>query len=168
MSIPPGAAATGNAARRSVCELAFVDLPSDLESNDEEEDRHQAVVDPEVDGLLDGQVTCAEAERQLDEVVVSGGPGRVGDHHRRDRRDEENDAARRLDAKERLDRRDDALHPTPRHRRGLGRSWKTALDIWARDQRDLPCNERCDEKTGGPTTLVDLPQAMEPRHSRTG
>ena len=46
--MPPSAAASGSAARRSSRSSPRVDLAPDLEPDDEEEDRHQAVVDPEV------------------------------------------------------------------------------------------------------------------------
>ena len=47
-NMPPTAAASGSAARRSSLSSPAVDLATDLEPDDEEEDRHQPVVDPEV------------------------------------------------------------------------------------------------------------------------
>ena len=47
------AATTGRAARRQLAQLADDELALDLEADDEEEDRHQPVVDPEMDRRLE-------------------------------------------------------------------------------------------------------------------
>ena len=43
---PPSAAIAGSAAARAVAQLADDELALDLQPDDEEEDRHQPVVDP--------------------------------------------------------------------------------------------------------------------------
>ena len=45
---PPTAASAGSAAARAVAQLAVDELALDLEPDDEEEQRHQPVVDPVV------------------------------------------------------------------------------------------------------------------------
>ena len=46
---------TGKHASRSARQLALDDLALDLEADEEEEDRHQAVVDPEQQRLVESE-----------------------------------------------------------------------------------------------------------------
>ena len=63
--MPPSAANTGRAARAELAQLARVDLAPDLEPDDEEEDHHQAVVDPEVQIALEREPAGAKADRRV-------------------------------------------------------------------------------------------------------
>ena len=77
-------------------QLAGQQLALDLEPDDEEEDRHQPVVDPVGQRQLQADGAGPQAGRQVQQALVGPGPGRVrpreGGHRRRD----QDDAARRL------------------------------------------------------------------------
>ncbi len=53
-------------------QLADDELTLDLESNDEEEDRHERVVDPVLERLLEAEVAHEEARQRMPELVVRG------------------------------------------------------------------------------------------------
>ena len=101
-TMPPSAAKAGSAASRAVAQLAAHQLPLDLEPHDEEEEGHQPVVHPVAEVL--GAVERADPEDDLGapEAVVATPPRRVGPHERDHRRDEQHDAAGRLDVQELL------------------------------------------------------------------
>ena len=80
-------------------------LPLDLEPDDEEEDHHQSVVDPEMDVAFERQATDAQPDGRMQESVVSRAPGRVRPDEGGDCRGEQEDAARCLDGEKGLDRR---------------------------------------------------------------
>jgi hypothetical protein len=87
-----------------VAELSLVHLAPDLEAHDEEEDRHQAVVDPEVQ--RPGERPGADRERGVGvpQGVIGAGPRRVGPDHRDRGGGDQRDAAGGLDRQEALDR----------------------------------------------------------------
>ena len=58
------------------------DLVFDLQPHDEEEDRHQAILDPLQDGLGDFDVPRLEGEGMLDQAEIACRPGRVGENDR--------------------------------------------------------------------------------------
>ncbi len=105
--MPPAAATSGSVAWAVVDECAVMHLASDLETDDEEEDGHQHVVDQEVQREAPGQ------SRRVPEVLVACMPARVGEGERDGRGGEERDTARRLDPQElvqRLQQARDACH----------------------------------------------------------
>jgi hypothetical protein len=84
-------------------ELADQELALDLEADDEEEDRHQAVVDPV--GEREVEARTAERDPCLDvlHVPVQLGPRRVGPDEGDQRRSDQDDAGSTLGRKELLD-----------------------------------------------------------------
>ncbi len=75
-------------------ELAHDDLALDLETDDEEEDRHQAVVDPVAERHLERALAPGHSNVGVDELEVSVGPWRVGPDQRQNGARQQNDAAR--------------------------------------------------------------------------
>ncbi len=99
-----------------LAQLPAVDLATDLEPDDEEEDRHQPVVDPEMEVALEGEGTDLEAEGRVPQRRVGVLPGRVRPDQRDGGGQQQDDPAGGLDAQEALDGRIGA----PRERaRGL-------------------------------------------------
>ena len=84
-------------------ELADQELALDLEADDEEEDRHQAVVDPVREREVEAR--AAERDPRLDvlHVPVEPGPGRVGPSEGDERRGDQDDAGGALGREEALD-----------------------------------------------------------------
>jgi len=74
-------------------QLAEQHLALDLESDQQEEDGHQAVVDPVVQVVADGQPGNGHAEVEVPEVVESRRPRRVGREQGQDHRGHQNQAA---------------------------------------------------------------------------
>ena len=85
---------------RRVGQVAFQHLPLELEPHQQEEHRHQPVVDPEEQGLGDLQRADAHFDRDLEQGLVKGLRGRIGDGHGRRRGDHQQDAARRFELEE--------------------------------------------------------------------
>ena len=85
---PPAAAIAGRSAARAVAQLAGDQLALDLQPDDEEEHRHQPVVDP----MTQVQVQAGEIDAGVPEGLVAAERD-VGPHQRRDGADEERDAA---------------------------------------------------------------------------
>ncbi|MCZ7685692.1 MAG: hypothetical protein M5U28_45695 [Sandaracinaceae bacterium] len=90
-------------------ELPGHELALDLEAHDEEEDPHQAVVDPVVDGLLQRRARQLHARLEVQQVVVGLRVGRVGPHDRDQGRAEEQPRARQRVVHERAKRVEEAL-----------------------------------------------------------
>ncbi len=86
-----------------ITQLAQHQLPLHLEPHHEEEERHQAVVDPVVQGVAHAQRADVEADVGLPEVEVGRGERRVGEDQRDDSAREEDAARRRLDVHEALE-----------------------------------------------------------------
>ena len=61
-----------------------------------EEDRHQPVVDPQQQGLVEGERAHAHADRHVQETVVEEGPRRVADQQRHQRRKHKQQPGSRL------------------------------------------------------------------------
>ena len=59
-------------------ECAFVNFATDFHADHEEEDRHQAIVDQEVQALRDSPAADGERNRGMPEMVIAVGIGRVG------------------------------------------------------------------------------------------
>ena len=97
-------------------------LAANLEPDDEEEDHHQAVVDDPLEAPLDRKVAEPEPDRGVPEVPVRLGPRRVRPAEREGGGHEQQNAARRLDAKEAREgpRREAGCA----HERGPGFGWK--------------------------------------------
>jgi hypothetical protein len=85
-------------------ELARDQLTLDLQADDEEEDPHQAVVDPMVQRLLQHRAAHVDAGLDLQQVVVAVVPWRVGPEDGDHRAAEEQARARELVMEERLER----------------------------------------------------------------
>ena len=94
----------------ALAQLAHVELAARLEADDEEEERHQPVVDPVPHVLR--QAGAADADRQVrrPEVLV-GRRVDVDPDERRDRRGEQDDRTARLGAEELAQRRADVARP---------------------------------------------------------
>jgi hypothetical protein len=73
------------------------ELTLDLEGDDEEEDRHQAVVDQVLQILLDFEEPDVDAHLGVPQLGVAVVPRRVHPHERSDRGDQEEDAASGLE-----------------------------------------------------------------------
>ena len=96
-----------------VGEFADHDLALDLEADDEEEEHHRHVVDPEVQVPLDGEEVEVEREFIVDEVVVASRESGVrGDQGQHDRADDDEPAGG-LEPGELLKRPDEAHGASP-------------------------------------------------------
>jgi hypothetical protein len=79
----------------ALAQLAHVEFPPGLEADDEEEQRHQSVVDPVAQVLLERPAAERDVEVRRPEGVV-GGPRHVGPDQRRDGAAEQEHRAARL------------------------------------------------------------------------
>jgi len=70
-----------------------VDLPADLHADHQEEDGHQAIVDPEVQGLGEHQFAHTEGHRHVPEGFIAGGNWRVRPPKRSHGHDQQDNAA---------------------------------------------------------------------------
>ena len=70
---------------RRLRQRALDDLALDLEPDQQEEERHQAVVDPEQDRLVEDERSQREAEADPQQAVDGVGERRVGEHEGSDR-----------------------------------------------------------------------------------
>ena len=105
-----------------VAKLAEHELALHLEPDDEEEDPHQAVVDPVLERVPHLELAPREADLRLPQREEVLGERRVGEREGRHREDEQNDSARRLDvheAEQRTDQPVDALLGQARLRSSL-------------------------------------------------
>ena len=73
--MPPIAAAIGNAARRGIAQIAGDELALELQTDDEEEDRQQAVRRPRRDGQM--QMQRFRPDRELGHCAVGGDHGEL-------------------------------------------------------------------------------------------
>jgi hypothetical protein len=96
--MPPSAATTGSVA--AARQLARYQLLFDLEADDEEEQCHQAVVDPMTQVFAVHVAADREDDVGVPERLVTRAPRRVGPHQRHDRRRQQYEAAGRLDRQE--------------------------------------------------------------------
>jgi hypothetical protein len=65
---------------------AFHDLALDLEADQQEEERHQAVVDPQQQRLVEIDELPGEAEPGVEQTLDRAGERRIGEHQRQQRR----------------------------------------------------------------------------------
>ena len=116
----------GHAASRSegrehdlsgIDQLALDHLPLDLESDQEEEHGHQAVVDPQDQRLGECERTNPDLDRRSEQRLVEAFGARVGEDEPGGRRQHEQDAARRLEPQELMNRIADRAqwHHDPPH-----------------------------------------------------
>ena len=73
--MPPIAAITGSAACARRRQLADQQLALDLQPDEQEEDRHQAVVDPVQQRLFEPERRHAETDVRLEHVLVEAAGG---------------------------------------------------------------------------------------------
>jgi hypothetical protein len=83
-----------------VPQLAEHNLALHLEADDEEKDRHQAVVNPVLEGVADPELADLEAEGNLPDTQEAVGEGRVGQRQGRRREEQQHDPTGRLDVQE--------------------------------------------------------------------
>jgi hypothetical protein len=81
-------------------QVALDDLALQLHADQEEEHGHQAVVDPQQQGLADPEVAQLHDKRQLEQAIVPGGERGIGDDHGQDGGGHEHHAAGRFQAQE--------------------------------------------------------------------
>ena len=81
-------------------QLADDHLALHLEADDEEEHRHEPVVDPVLERLLEGPRPDVDPDLDVQEAFERHVGGRVGDDEREDGRAQENDAAGDLETQE--------------------------------------------------------------------
>src|SRR5918996_2421567 len=101
----------GHARTAAVAELAHVELATHLEPEDEEEERHQPVVDPVPEIAVETDVSDSQRELRRPQLLVARGPRRVDPDERRDRGCEEEERAADLRLQERPQRRGDVPPP---------------------------------------------------------
>ncbi len=83
-----------------VREFAHHGLALDLEAHQQEEDRHQQVVDPDAERLVERKLAELDLEVRLQQRLVSVRERRVRGDHRQHARHDEQDAARGLELEE--------------------------------------------------------------------
>ena len=168
-------------------QLAHVELAPDLQADDEEEERHQPVVDPVAQ--LQGDAGVAEANCDLGrpELFVGRRPRRVGPEQRQDRRGHEDDRACVLRREERPKRcrgatadrlpsvlrlagsgRVDprvALTPNGRARRGRRRGGTVSFVRHGADVtfRRAPAKPRPETSSGSTEVLPEQPSELSPQ-----
>jgi hypothetical protein len=101
-------------------QLAEHQLALHLQADDEEEEHHQAVVDPVLERVLEAERPDADAGLRPPEVVEALGERRVGEREGHRRAGEQHQAPRRLDVQETLERADEAIDRLARQRRVVG------------------------------------------------
>ena len=105
---PPNRGDNGERRTARRGQLASHQLSLDLQANDEEEHRHQRVVDPEMEGFLDEESADAEPHLGGPEALVAALPRRVCPDHRGNRARHEHNAPGGLFLGESLER---TYHP---------------------------------------------------------
>jgi hypothetical protein len=92
-----------------IAKLADHELALDLESDDEEEHRHQSVADPVLERVAQLEGAEPELDRGLPESEKGIGPGGIGEGKRCDGRRQQDDASGRLDVEEAFEGTDEAV-----------------------------------------------------------
>jgi hypothetical protein len=87
-------------------QCALVDFTTDLHADDQEEDRHQRVVDPEMQRSDEDELAKAKRNRQVPDVVIRMGERRVGPEQCGSCGHQQHDATDSLDMQELLERRE--------------------------------------------------------------
>ncbi len=83
-----------------IAQITVDELALELQADQQEEHRHEPVVDPQEQRLVDPELTDPHLHGQRDQRAVEGARGRVGDEQRQRRRSDQQDSARRLVAQE--------------------------------------------------------------------
>ena len=83
-TMPPSGRDAGQDAPRPGRELAVEDLALDLQPDQQEEHRHQGVVDPVVDGLAQSNRSDPDLAGGSQQRLVVRPEGRIGDDESRD------------------------------------------------------------------------------------
>ena len=86
-----------------------MDLTSNLHPDDQEEDRHQRVIDPEMQGLGEHPTAQTDRQRRVPERVVAGGEWRVGPDQGNCGRNQQHDAADSFDVEKAVESRESAF-----------------------------------------------------------
>ena len=94
----------GSAARRTEAKFADQHLALDLQTDKEEKDRHQAIVDPVQQVLFEMEVTEHNGDFGVPELLVKMTPGGIGPDQRDQRTGQEQDATGGLLSRELLER----------------------------------------------------------------
>ena len=92
----------GDPVRRG--QFPFQNLPLDFQADQEEEHRHEAVVDPEQQGLVDGGLTDADSHSRIEQQFIRRRQWRVGGDHGEHRGEYQEQSAGGFEADEVLDR----------------------------------------------------------------
>ncbi len=91
--------------RRFRAELAIEELALDFEADDEEEHRHEAVIDPVDKAHLEPPPARADAELGMQQMLIRGPERRICDHKRKNGACQQDHAAPGLPGQKRLERR---------------------------------------------------------------
>ncbi len=102
------------------------DLVLDLHPDQEEEDRHERIVDPGVNW----QLQPPQSQLQIPDVVIRLMPRRVGPHQRCNRRQQQHDAADALNVNELLDGYDERAGHQRLANSGLKATCSARGDSW--------------------------------------
>ncbi|MCY1218549.1 hypothetical protein D9M72_304980 [compost metagenome] len=141
------AAAGGNHGQCGQLEVgqgAFVYLPADFHTDHQKEHRHQGIVDPEMQGVRDDEITDTERQRHVPEMFVAAGVGRVGPDQRSGGRDQQDNAADGFDVEELLERGECLVGNTLRSRqRFWGRGVVHGCSYSAACAAARPTHETC-------------------------
>ena len=106
-------------------ELAAERLALDFQRHQQEEHRHQPVVDPVFGALHQPEIADAETDRQVPERLVRALPRRVGHDHRQCGSGHQHDAGGGLQAEEIAQQRDAA-------RNGIDSAHASSISAWPR------------------------------------
>ena len=102
--------ADGQQHRRIRAQLPVEKLALDLEADDEEEHRHEAVIDPVQQPHLEHVLPCPDGNRVMQQMLIRLGQWRIRHDECEDGAGEQDDAAARLPAQEYQERLRDCLH----------------------------------------------------------
>ena len=128
-------------------QLAHVELATDLETGDEEEERHQPVVDPVAE--IERKLAAADPDRERGgpDLLVARRPRRVRPDERRDGRTEQDDRARVLRRNELPNSPGEPRQARsllgPRSRRGRTRAPLNRRSCMSRDVHEFMRSARC-------------------------
>ncbi len=130
-----------------VAQVTVDHLTLDLEPDDEEEDRHQAVVDHVLDVLVEMNRPEVDDQRGLEDLEIGGRPAGVGPDHCDDRSGQKDQAGCRLDPGETDEGTDESLRDEPI---GCGPGFVPAIH----QPIDLPAERSC---SAASTTRAAMP-----------
>ena len=100
-SIPPNAATSGKAAPEFT-QFTGMNLAADFQTDNEEENCHQAIVDPEMQIALKRERAQMESDGNMPETDVRLTPGRIGPYESGNCGDYQKNATRGLDCEKSL------------------------------------------------------------------